>query len=69
MEFQHVSVLLKETVDGLNITPDGIYVDGTMGGGGHSREILKSLTKGKLIGFDASFPLHSSLTLSCLISC
>ena len=52
MEFHHVSVLLKETVDGLNIKPDGIYVDGTMGGGGHSREILKSLTGGKLIGFD-----------------
>ena len=52
MEFHHVSVLLRETVDGLCIKPDGIYVDGTMGGGGHSREILKSLTNGKLIGFD-----------------
>ena len=36
MEFKHVSVLLKETVDGLNVKPDGIYVDGTLGGGGHS---------------------------------
>ena len=36
MEFNHVSVLLRETVDGLNIRPDGIYVDGTLGGGGHS---------------------------------
>lgn len=52
MEFHHISVLLNETVDGLNINPDGIYVDGTMGGGGHSREILKRLNQGKLIGFD-----------------
>ncbi|MBO5733357.1 MAG: 16S rRNA (cytosine(1402)-N(4))-methyltransferase RsmH [Clostridia bacterium] len=52
MEFHHVSVLLHETIDGLNINPNGIYVDGTMGGGGHSREILKSLDGGKLIGFD-----------------
>ena len=52
MEFHHVSVLLREAVDGLNIIPDGVYADGTMGGGGHSREILKKLTTGKLIGFD-----------------
>ncbi len=52
MEFHHISVLLNEAVDGLNIKPDGIYADGTMGGGGHSREILKELTTGKLIGFD-----------------
>ncbi|MBQ3118963.1 MAG: 16S rRNA (cytosine(1402)-N(4))-methyltransferase RsmH [Clostridia bacterium] len=52
MEFHHISVLLNETIDGLNINPDGIYVDGTMGGGGHSREILKRLDCGKLIGFD-----------------
>lgn len=52
MEFHHISVLLRESVDGLNIDPDGIYVDGTMGGGGHSREILKELDSGKLIGFD-----------------
>lgn len=52
MEFHHVSVLLNETVEGLAIRPDGTYVDGTMGGGGHSREILKQLTNGKLIGFD-----------------
>ncbi len=52
MEFHHVSVLLNETVDGLNICPDGVYVDGTMGGGGHSREILKKIGSGKLIGFD-----------------
>lgn len=52
MEFHHVSVLLNESIDGLNIRPDGIYVDGTMGGGGHSREILKKIDSGKLIGFD-----------------
>ena len=52
MEFHHVSVLLSESVDGLNINPDGIYVDGTMGGGGHSGEVLKRLNSGKLIGFD-----------------
>ena len=52
MEFHHVSVLLNEAIDGLNIKPDGIYADGTMGGGGHSREILKRLENGRLIGFD-----------------
>ena len=49
----HNPVLLKQTVDGLNIKPDGIYVDVTFGGGGHSREILSRLdSKGKLFGFD-----------------
>lgn len=52
MEFKHITVLLEETVDGLNIKPDGIYVDGTLGGGGHSRLILERLTTGKLIGID-----------------
>ena len=53
MEFNHVSVLLNETVDSLNIKPDGIYVDGTLGGGGHSYEIAKRLSdKGRLIGID-----------------
>ena len=52
MEFHHVSVLLNEAVDGLEIMPDGTYVDGTMGGGGHSKEILKQLDSGILIGFD-----------------
>lgn len=51
MEFSHYSVLLKESVDALNVRPDGIYVDGTMGGGGHSNEIL-SRGAGKLIGID-----------------
>src|SRR5574344_55518 len=49
----HVPVLLKESIDGLNIKPDGIYVDVTFGGGGHSREILKNLSeKGHLYSFD-----------------
>ena len=54
MDFKHVSVLLKETIDGLNINPDGIYVDGTLGGGGHAYEVCKrSLSdKGRLIGID-----------------
>ena len=53
MEFKHKSVLLFETVDNLNIKPDGIYVDGTLGGGGHSFQILKRLGDGgRLIGID-----------------
>jgi len=53
MDFKHVSVLLKETIDGLNINPDGIYVDGTLGGGGHAYEVCKHLSsKGRLIGID-----------------
>jgi len=53
MEFQHKSVLLKETIDALQIRPDGIYVDGTLGGGGHSYEICRRLSeKGRLIGID-----------------
>ena len=53
MEFKHKSVLLDETIESLNIKPNGIYVDGTLGGGGHSYEIAKRLTDGgKLIGID-----------------
>jgi 16S rRNA (cytosine1402-N4)-methyltransferase len=51
-EFHHVSVLLEECIDGLNIKPDGIYVDGTLGGAGHSSQIAKRLTTGRLIGID-----------------
>lgn len=51
-EFYHVSVLLQECLDGLNIKPDGIYVDGTLGGAGHSSQIAKLLTTGRLIGID-----------------
>ena len=52
MEFKHISVLLNESIEGLNIKPDGIYVDGTAGGGGHSSVILKHLTSGKLYSID-----------------
>ena len=51
-EFHHVSVLLQECLDGLNIKPEGIYVDGTLGGGGHSGQIARQLTTGRLIGID-----------------
>lgn len=51
-EFYHVSVLLQECIDGLNIKPNGIYVDGTLGGAGHSSQIAKRLTTGRLIGID-----------------
>ena len=51
-EPEHVSVLLNECIENLNIKPDGIYVDGTLGLGGHSREILKRLKTGRLIGID-----------------
>ncbi len=53
MVFKHKSVLLEETVNGLNIKPDGIYVDGTLGGGGHAYEVCKQLNdKGRFIGID-----------------
>lgn len=52
MEAKHVSVLLPECIDSLNIRPEGVYVDGTLGMGGHSEEIAKRLTTGKLIGID-----------------
>lgn len=50
--FEHKSVLLEETIENLNIKPDGIYVDGTLGGAGHSYEIAGRLTNGRLIGID-----------------
>ncbi len=52
MEFKHISVLLEETIDSLNIKPDGIYVDGTAGGAGHSTQIAKRLSGGRLIALD-----------------
>lgn len=52
MEFSHIPVLLNETLEGLNIRPDGIYVDGTAGGAGHSKEIAKRLCTGKLVALD-----------------
>ncbi|MBP1547933.1 MAG: 16S rRNA (cytosine(1402)-N(4))-methyltransferase, partial [Oscillospiraceae bacterium] len=52
MEFNHIPVMLNECLEGLNISPDGIYIDGTCGGAGHSREIAKRLDTGRLIGID-----------------
>lgn len=52
MEFKHIPVLLDEVIEGLNIKPDGIYIDGTVGGAGHSSEIAKRLTTGLLVGID-----------------
>ena len=53
MEFQHYSVLLRETIEQLNIRPDGVYLDGTLGGGGHAEAVLKQLSdKGRLFGVD-----------------
>lgn len=51
-EFHHVSVLLEECIQGLNIKPDGIYIDGTLGGAGHSSHIAARLTTGRLVGID-----------------
>ena len=52
MAFEHKSVLLDEVIENFNIDPIGIYVDGTLGGGGHSSEIAARLTSGRLIGLD-----------------
>ena len=51
-EFHHISVLLEECLEGLDIKPEGIYVDGTLGGAGHSSQIVKRLTTGRLVGID-----------------
>lgn len=62
MEFNHIPVLRDETIEGLNIKENGIYVDGTAGGGGHSSEILKRLKSGKLISIDQDPDAISVLT-------
>lgn len=62
MEFSHISVLLNEAVDGLAVKKNGIYVDGTAGGGGHSSEILKRLKSGKLISIDRDPDAITALT-------
>ena len=67
MEFNHVSVLLNETIESLNIKPDGIYVDGTLGGAGHSFEICKRLTgTGRLIGIDQDEDAINAATLKLM---
>ncbi|HIT86915.1 MAG TPA: 16S rRNA (cytosine(1402)-N(4))-methyltransferase RsmH [Candidatus Coprocola pullicola] len=60
MEFHHVSVLLEECIENLQIKQDGIYVDGTMGGGGHSLAICKRLTTGRLIAIDQDLYAHQA---------
>lgn len=63
MIFEHKSVLLNETIDSLNIKPDGIYVDGTLGGGGHALEVCKLLSEhGRLIGIDQDAAAISAAT-------
>lgn len=63
MEFAHISVLLDETIESLNIKPDGIYVDGTLGGGGHSLQICKRLgPSGRLIGIDQDMDAIAAAT-------
>ncbi|MBR0435036.1 MAG: 16S rRNA (cytosine(1402)-N(4))-methyltransferase RsmH [Lachnospiraceae bacterium] len=67
MEFNHVSVLLNETIESLNIRPDGIYVDGTLGGAGHSFEICKRLNEnGRLIGIDQDEDAINAATLKLM---
>ena len=61
----HTSVLLQESIDALNIKPGGVYIDGTFGRGGHSKEILKHLTTGRLIAFDQDHEAYTQgLTLA-----
>lgn len=60
MEFHHISVLLEECIENLHIDPDGCYVDGTMGGGGHSLEIAKRLEGGRLIAIDQDPDAHKA---------
>ena len=64
MEFKHLPVMLNECLDGLNIKPNGIYVDGTLGGAGHSSEILKRIPKGKLIAIDKDGNEHKFHSLN-----
>ena len=64
-EFHHISVLLQECLDGLAIRPDGIYIDGTLGGAGHSSQIAKRLTTGRLIGIDRD-PIALKAAGECL---
>ena len=52
MEFKHYSVMLDETIEELKVKPDGIYVDGTLGGGGHAYQVCSRLSGGRFIGID-----------------
>ncbi len=62
MEFNHIPVLLNETIEGLAVRENGIYVDGTAGGGGHSAEILRRLKSGRLISIDQDPDAIQTLT-------
>lgn len=63
MEFKHISVLLEETIENLNINPDGIYMDGTLGGGGHAYEVCRQLSdKGRFFGIDQDDAAISAAT-------
>lgn len=64
MSEYHVPVMLRESVEGLNIKPGGVYVDVTFGGGGHSRYILEQLTDGKLIAFDQDLEAQNNIPAS-----
>ena len=61
MKTYHEPVLLRESINGLCVNPNGIYVDVTYGGGGHSKEILKRLKKGKLIAFDQDLETEGNI--------
>ena len=65
MEFSHIPVLLQPCLDGLNIDPAGIYLDGTAGGAGHSREIAKRLTTGRLIARSEERRVGKECSLPC----
>ena len=66
----HVPVMLRESLEGLDIRPDGIYVDVTFGGGGHSREILKRLgSEGELYGFDQDADAEHNVPADDSLSC
>ena len=65
MELTHKPVLLNECLEGLNIRPDGIYVDGTLGRAGHSREIARRLTTGRLIAIDRDQAALEAAPMGC----
>ena len=69
-EFAHLSVLLNETVDGLNIQSDGIYIDGTFGRGGHSRHVLSHLGEnGRLIAIDRDPQAIEAMVYCLILAC
>ena len=69
MEFNHYSVMLEETIENLNIKPDGIYVDGTLGGGGHAFHVCKKLKNGHFYGIDQDDAAISAARMVFFIAC